>query len=72
MAMHVKHYVPYFIRPLLTAIVTHMNELLCNINDISDPGAKGFEISFNESTLAFLQSLLELRLAENALVTDPK
>ena len=53
MAMHVKHYVPYFIRLLLTAIVTHMNELLCNINDISDPGAKGFELSFNESTLAF-------------------
>ena len=30
-----------------------MNELLCNIKEIGDPGAKGFELNINESTLVF-------------------
>lgn len=30
-----------------------MNELLCNTSEISDPGAKGFEIDVGDKTLAF-------------------
>ena len=37
----------------LAGIVGSMNEPLCHINDITDPGAKGFELPQPDGTLAF-------------------
>jgi nitrite reductase/ring-hydroxylating ferredoxin subunit len=39
--------------PGLTDIVMPMKEPLCHINEIADPGAKGFELAHNDKTLAF-------------------